>query len=92
MNGHGEVPSGALTSYTVESDEYIPHSPAPVDGWTFNGWTPDRLPAGGTGDFTFTANWAEQEEQPSIYDDPELQEELEQINQENPIPENVPTY
>ena len=31
-------------------------------------------------------------EQPSIYDDPELQEELEQINQENPIPDDVPSY
>ena len=31
-------------------------------------------------------------EQPSIYDDPELQEELDQINSEYPIPDDVPSY
>ena len=53
MNGHGIEPS--RKTYTVE-DEYTPPTQSET-GWTFNGWTPQKIERGSTGNKTFTAYW-----------------------------------
>lgn len=108
MNGHGSPSPQNRQVYTIESAEYFPVAPAAVEGWTFAGWTPASIPAGSTGEFTFTANWIEattpdnpgNPDNPEIPDepedifseDPEMQEIFGNIDEEHPIPENVPSY
>lgn len=58
MNGHGTVPADAWTSYNIESQQYSPAIPS-EQGYTFLGWDPQSIPHGSTGEFTFTANWAQ---------------------------------
>lgn len=53
----GAVPPNALTKYTTQILPYTPPDPWPVTGYTFNGWSPERIAAGQTGDKTFTALW-----------------------------------
>ena len=57
MNGHGEVPYAAQTSYSIESRDYTPPDPYPIMGYTFAGWTPESIPSGSSGNVTFTAKW-----------------------------------
>lgn len=57
MNGHGEIPSEALTHYNVESQRYLPPAPNGIVGFEFNGWLPVDVPHGSTGDVRFTAQW-----------------------------------
>lgn len=57
MNGHGVENPNNLLKYTIETGEYTPLPADDVEGWVFGGWTPASIPAGSTGDVTFTANW-----------------------------------
>ena len=55
-----ELNGGSLadkeTSYTIESNDYIPSVPSKV-GYEFKSWSPESIPHGSVGDKTFTANW-----------------------------------
>ncbi len=63
LNGGTNNPSNPAM-YTVESGDITLADPARV-GYNFAGWTPtDTIPAGSTGDLTFTATWSE----PIVYD------------------------
>ena len=57
MNGgtnHADNPA----TYTIEDDLITLEDPS-RDGYEFEGWTPtDNIPAGSTGNKTFTANWS----------------------------------
>ena len=66
MDGHGSIPSGVALSYTIESGEYEPETPDPVEGWMFTGWTPEKIPVGSVGNVTFKANWFESGEETRI--------------------------
>ena len=58
MNGGTNDPSNPAT-YTVESAEIVLNDPAKA-GYNFTGWTPtDTIPAGSTGNKTFTATWSD---------------------------------
>jgi len=51
--------AGNPSTYTIESDLITLTDPS-KDGYTFEGWTPtDNIPAGSTGDKTFTATWSD---------------------------------
>ena len=52
----GEFLTEYKTTYTVEDPEYIPPTPG-KNGYLFKGWQPESIPAGHTGDVTFTAAW-----------------------------------
>ncbi|MDR0436895.1 MAG: InlB B-repeat-containing protein, partial [Bacteroidales bacterium] len=57
MNG-GTYTGTQPTTYTVESSLITLTTPT-RPGYTFTGWTPNNnIPAGSTGDRTFTANWS----------------------------------
>ena len=58
MNGGTNDPSNPAT-YTVESPLITLADPTRA-GYNFTGWTPtDNIPAGSTGNKTFTATWSE---------------------------------
>jgi uncharacterized repeat protein (TIGR02543 family) len=51
-------------SYTAESETITLQAPS-RDGYTFTGWAPEGvIPAGSTGDKTFTANWTKNDNDP----------------------------
>lgn len=53
----GEIKSEVKTKYTIE-DSYTP--PIPVkEGYRFNGWKPESIQPGMTGDIIFTASWVQ---------------------------------
>ncbi|MBR5329542.1 MAG: InlB B-repeat-containing protein, partial [Firmicutes bacterium] len=61
MDG-GVLPEGAVTSYTIESDEITLPTPT-REGYTFGGWkdsegvAAEKIAAGSTGNKEFTATW-----------------------------------
>ena len=58
LNGGTNAPANPAT-YTVESGLITLQNPT-RPGYTFLGWTPaGSIPAGSTGDVTFTANWSD---------------------------------
>lgn len=58
MNGIGEVPENAKTSYTPNDLSYSPPIPINPSRWVeFIQWYPDSIPVGTIGDFTFNAIW-----------------------------------
>ena len=65
MNGRGQVPSGARLSYSPSDLPYIPPEAKNVyDATTqktylFNGWSPELIDVGTTGNQSFNASWVE---------------------------------
>jgi uncharacterized repeat protein (TIGR02543 family) len=57
MGGHGVLPSGLPTEYTIESPRITPPNPALIPGWTFTGWNPEYIETGSTNDRKFVATW-----------------------------------
>ena len=59
MGGHGTITGPYMSTYTIGSSfspperDAIQHDP----DVTFNGWSPESIPPGTIGDFTFTAVW-----------------------------------
>lgn len=57
---NGGILSGAKTSYTADDYGYEP--PVPVrDGYTFTGWTPEKIADGSAEPITFEAEWEEKQ-------------------------------
>lgn len=56
-NANGGTGGGGPSTYKITDNAVAPTSNPTRTGYTFKGWTPSNIPAGSTGDRTFTAQW-----------------------------------